>query len=136
MELLEEFLPTIIRYSSSADIYVIDNASTDDSIAFLTQNFPTIKQVVLDENYGFAKGYNEGLKHIDADLYCLLNNDVEVTENWLNPIIEGFKKPMFLLCNRCYFSIRIRNTSTMLVLLEDSLINMVMLIVVEEFLMI
>ena len=91
-ELLEEFLPAIIRYSSSADIYVIDNASTDNSIAFLTQNFPSIKQVILKENYGFARGYNEGLKHIDADLYCLLNNDVEVTENWLNSIVEGFKK--------------------------------------------
>ena len=70
--------------------------TTISSVTSIAQNFPTIKQVVLAENYGFAKGYNEGLKHIDADLYCLLNNDVEVTENWLNPIIEGFKS-LFLI---------------------------------------
>ncbi|MDC1402574.1 glycosyltransferase, partial [Flavobacteriaceae bacterium] len=91
-KLLEEFLPSIIRYADSADVYVIDNASTDDSVVFLTHTFPTIKQVVLTENFGFAKGYNEGLKQIDADLYCLLNNDVEVTENWLKPLIQAFEK--------------------------------------------
>ena len=89
---MEEFLPSIIRYADSADVYVIDNASTDDSVDFLTHTFPTIKQVVLTENFGFAKGYNEGLKQIDADLYCLLNNDVEVTENWLKPLIQAFEK--------------------------------------------
>ena len=91
-KLLEEFLPSIIRYADSADVYVIDNASTDDSVVYLTHAFPTIKQVVLTENFGFAKGYNEGLKQIDADLYCLLNNDVEVTENWLKPLIQAFEK--------------------------------------------
>ncbi len=88
--LLEEFLPTLISYSTQADLYVIDNASTDDSLTYLSQHYPTIQSIPLNENFGFAKGYNEGLKQIDADIYCLLNNDVEVTKNWLNPIISAF----------------------------------------------
>ena len=89
---LEKFLPTVIKNSPDADIYVIDNASTDDSVAFLKTNFPTVKLVINKENYGFAGGYNEGLKHIDAEFYCLLNSDVEVTENWINPVINLFDK--------------------------------------------
>jgi len=89
---LEKFLPNIIENSHSADIYVIDNASNDDSIKFLTLNFPNVKIVSNPKNYGFAKGYNEGLKYISADVYCLLNSDVEVTKGWLLPIIELFNK--------------------------------------------
>ena len=90
--LLEQFLPDLIKYSSDAELWVIDNASTDDSCVFLRQQYPEIKQVVLDQNYGFAKGYNLGLKSIDADLYCLLNNDVAVSENWLSPMQVAFKE--------------------------------------------
>ena len=89
--LLERFLPAVIAHSKEAELWVIDNASTDDSCAFLDEYYPQIKQVILAENYGFAKGYNEGLKQIDADLYCLLNNDVAPTKNWLPPIITAFK---------------------------------------------
>ncbi len=90
-KLLEEFLPSVVKNSSSADLYVIDNDSTDDSIQFLKTNYPQVKLIQNQGNYGFAKGYNEGLKHIDADIYCLLNSDVEVTENWTEPILELFK---------------------------------------------
>lgn len=90
--LLEQFLPDLIKYSSDAELWVIDNASTDDSCVFLRQQYPEIKQVVLDQNYGFAKGYNLGLKSIDADLYCLLNNDVAVSENWLSPMQAAFNE--------------------------------------------
>jgi GT2 family glycosyltransferase len=86
VQLLEQFLPTLIQYSPEADIYVADNASTDSSIAFVQQNFPTVKIVQNDSNYGFAQGYNEALKHIDAPIYALVNSDIEVTENWLQPI--------------------------------------------------
>jgi len=89
---LEKFLPNIIENSHSADIYVIDNASNDNSIKFLTLNFPNVKIISNSKNYGFAKGYNEGLKYISADIYCLLNSDVEVTKGWLSPIIELFNK--------------------------------------------
>ncbi len=89
---LEKFLPNVILYSQEATIYVIDNASTDDSITFLEQNFPTIKIIKNKKNTGFAGGYNEGLKQISEEIYCLLNSDVEVTENWIQPIIELFIK--------------------------------------------
>ena len=89
---LEKFLPNVIRHSENATVYVIDNASTDDSVSFLKDNFPTIKIVENEKNHGFAGGYNEGLKHIQHAFYCLLNSDVEVTENWLSPIFNVFEK--------------------------------------------
>lgn len=92
VQLLEQFLPTLIQYSPEADIYVADNASTDTSIAFVQHNFPTVKIVQNDSNYGFAQGYNEALKHIDAPIYALVNSDIEVTENWLQSISATFNK--------------------------------------------
>ena len=89
---LEKFLPTVLKYSQNAEIFVIDNASTDDSVLFLNESFPEVKIVINSTNLGFAGGYNEGLKHIEAKFYCLLNSDVEVTENWTQPILELFKK--------------------------------------------
>ena len=89
---LEKFLPNVILYSQEATIYVIDNASTDDSVKFLEHNFPTIKIIKNKKNTGFAGGYNEGLKQISEEIYCLLNSDVEVTENWIQPIIELFRR--------------------------------------------
>ena len=89
---LEKFLPNVIEHSENATIYVIDNSSTDDSMCFLKQNFSEIKIVHNKENYGFAGGYNEGLKVIHHEFYCLLNSDVEVTDNWLTPIQTIFKR--------------------------------------------
>ena len=91
VDLLKKFLPALVQFSPQAELYVIDNASTDTSLAFLEENYPLIHTVPLAENFGFAKGYNEGLQNIDADLYCLLNNDVKVTENWLVPMIQAFE---------------------------------------------
>ena len=89
--LLEQFLPTIIQYSPEATIYVADNASTDNSVAYVKANFPSVKIIINKDNYGFAGGYNEALQNVDADLYALVNSDIEVTANWLEPIIETFK---------------------------------------------
>ncbi len=89
--LLEQFLPSVIQHSKDADIYVADNASTDDSIAFIKSNYPAIKIIQNKENGGYAKGYNDALNSVEADIFCLLNNDVEVTQNWLTPIINTFK---------------------------------------------
>lgn len=89
---LEKFLPNVIQYSETTEIYVIDNASTDDSVSFLKQDFPSVKIIQNKENFGFAEGYNQGLKSIDAEIYCLLNSDVEVTENWLQPVLDLFEK--------------------------------------------
>lgn len=89
--LLENYLPSITQYSEGADVYVADNASSDGSIAFLKAYYPSINIVQNSSNGGFAKGYNDALQHVDADIYCLLNSDVEVTEGWLIPILELFE---------------------------------------------
>lgn len=89
---LKTFLPSVIQHSSGYDIYVIDNCSTDNDVSFLRQNFPSIKIIKNEKNYGFAGGYNIGLTKINADVFCLLNSDIEVTENWLVPIQKLFQK--------------------------------------------
>ncbi|KUY26628.1 glycosyltransferase family 2 protein [Elizabethkingia ursingii] len=89
---LEKFLPNVVANSQSAEVYVIDNASTDDSVAYISTHFPSVKIVINQQNHGFAGGYNEGLKQIHADIYCLLNSDVEVTSGWLDPISALFEK--------------------------------------------
>lgn len=88
---LEKFLPSVIQHSAEAEIYLIDNASTDDSVLFLQSHFPSVKIVENKKNIGFAGGYNEGLKKIDEEIYCLLNSDVEVTENWISPVLNLFE---------------------------------------------
>ena len=92
-ELLEKFLPSIQKHSNlpNVTIVVADNASTDNSIVFIQQNYPSIRIVQNVKNGGYAKGYNDALKHIDADVYALVNSDIEVTEGWLNPIITTFE---------------------------------------------
>jgi len=90
--LLERYLPLVVKYSGDADIYVADNASTDGSVAFVRQNFPNVNLIQSSSNNGFAKGYNDALKEVDADIYCLLNSDVEVTPDWLEPVKETFLK--------------------------------------------
>lgn len=89
-QLLEEFLPSVIQFSPEATVYLADNASTDDSVSFVSANFPTVAIVVNATNTGYAGGYNESLHSIDADIYALVNSDIEVTENWLQPIIKTF----------------------------------------------
>ena len=90
-KLLEQFLPSVIQYSKDATIYIADNASSDDSVSYVKSTFPSVKIIQNTENGGYAKGYNDALKHVEADVFCLLNSDVEVTKNWLNPIIETFQ---------------------------------------------
>jgi GT2 family glycosyltransferase len=85
-KLLQQFLPSVLQYSGDATIYVADNASTDTSIAVLKNEFPTVKIIENTGNYGFAKGYNEALKCVEEPYYALVNSDIEVTENWLQPI--------------------------------------------------
>lgn len=87
---LEQFLPALTRFTNFPDteIIIADNFSTDDSIDFLHQNYPSLKIIKLDKNYGFTGGYNRALKKVDAKYYVLINSDIEVTENWLIPLIE------------------------------------------------
>jgi GT2 family glycosyltransferase len=95
---LKQFLPSVVTFSSDARIVLADNASTDDSVAFVKENYPDIEIVVNSSNGGFAKGYNEALKKIDSTYYLLLNSDIEVTENWLLPLMELMKDDTIAGC--------------------------------------
>jgi GT2 family glycosyltransferase len=85
---LETFLPSVIQHSSEAEIIIADNASTDDSLSFLSQSYPQLRQIRLGKNLGYSAGYNAALRQIEAEYYVLLNSDIEVTEGWLRPVIE------------------------------------------------
>ena len=85
---LEKFLPTVIEKSSMANIYIADNASTDDSVSLIENNFPSVKIIQNQLNEGYAKGYNDALKDLKEKYFVLLNSDIEVTDNWIKPIIN------------------------------------------------
>lgn len=87
--LLERFLPSVLATKyDRLQVIVGDNASTDDSVSFLKSNFPEVKIIQNTKNYGYAGGYNEVLKQVDADYFVLLNSDVEVPQNWISPVIK------------------------------------------------
>lgn len=90
---LEQFLPTVLLYSKGHEVIVADNASTDDSVAYMKSEFPNVRLIENAENGGFAKGYNDALKQVDTDLYLLLNSDIEVTEDWLLPLLAEMRNP-------------------------------------------
>jgi GT2 family glycosyltransferase len=97
--LLERFLPSVVKYSGRADIYVIDNASEDDSISYITENFPEVTCISNDGNFGYAGGYNRGLKFIPNPIHILLNSDVEVTSGWIDAIEDLFEThPQMAAC--------------------------------------
>jgi len=86
---LEKFLPLLVQFQTKdAEIVVADNASDDDSVLFLRSNYPEIRIIINPFNEGFAKGYNLALKQIETEYYILLNSDIEVTENWIKPVID------------------------------------------------
>ena len=90
-KMLSQYLPTLIKYTNDeADIWVADNASSDDSMQMLKEHFPLVKTLQLDNNYGFAEGYNRAFKHISDSYkyYVLLNSDVEVSHHWLTNLVE------------------------------------------------
>ncbi|MGA0373564.1 MAG: glycosyltransferase family 2 protein [Flavobacteriaceae bacterium] len=90
-KLLKRFLKEVLDNSPEATVYLIDNASTDDSVAYVQKRHPSVKIILLDANYGYAGGYNKGLISVKEDIICLLNNDVLVKPNWLSPVLNHFK---------------------------------------------
>ncbi len=87
--MLSQYMPSVLKYSrDEAVVYVADNASTDNSLDLLKNDFPECKLILLDRNWGFADGYNKALAQIEAEYYLLLNSDIEVTHHWLTPMIE------------------------------------------------
>jgi GT2 family glycosyltransferase len=86
---LQQFLPSVLAATySNYEVIVADNGSSDDSVAFMNQHYPAIRLILLDQNYGFAKGYNEALKLVEADYYALLNSDAEPDPGWLQPMLQ------------------------------------------------
>ena len=93
-QMLRQFLPSVVAHTvlpasmGDAVVYVADNGSTDASLSLLANQFPTVRTIVFDHNYGFADGYNKAFESIDAEYAVLLNSDVEVTPGWLLPLVE------------------------------------------------
>jgi len=87
-EHLQNFLPSIIKYSSGCDIIVGDNGSTDDSIPTLEISFPSVRIIKFDKNYGYAEGYNLLIEQVDAEYIALVNSDIEATPQWTEPLIR------------------------------------------------
>lgn len=90
IDLLKQFLPSVISHSGNAEIIVIDNASTDHSVSWLKSSYPEVRLIQLDENLGYAGGYNEAIGKIEKEYIVLLNSDVETSQDWLNPILNRF----------------------------------------------
>lgn len=87
--MLEQYMPSVLMYSKGdATVIVADNASTDDSLDLLEKQFPEVRIIRFDENWGFAEGYNKALTEVKAEYYVIMNSDIEVTHHWLTPLIE------------------------------------------------
>ena len=110
LHFLEQFLPEVIMHSKPFRVVLADNASTDDSVSWTKEHFPELEIVVNSSNGGFAKGYNDALKQIQADYYVLLNSDVEVSENWLSPLVETMKNQEVAGCQPKVHSFKLRDT--------------------------
>ncbi len=90
-ELLRKFLPSVLKFSGDAKIIVADNHSTDHSVHVLKNEFPQVEVIAISSNLGFCGGYNYALSKIDAKYFVLLNSDIEVTENWIDPVVSLFE---------------------------------------------
>lgn len=85
--MLKRYLPSVVAHTKGAEIIVADNGSTDNSLEVLAKEFPKVKTIVLDKNYGFAEGYNRAIAQVESEYVVLLNSDVEVTDGWLTPLL-------------------------------------------------
>lgn len=86
--MLRTYLPSVVAHTADAEVIVADNGSTDNSLEVLKNEFPSVRTMVLDKNYGFAEGYNRAIEQVDSKYVVLLNSDVEVTEGWLTPLLD------------------------------------------------
>ena len=110
-KMLRQYLPSVLKCSADdAVVYVADNASTDNSIGYLRTNHPEVRLILLDRNWGFADGYNRALEQIEAEYFVLLNSDVEVTPQWLTPLVTFMDEhPEVAACQPKLMSVERRN---------------------------
>lgn len=88
-DMMRRFLPSVTEHSADEGLVIVaDNGSTDGSLDMLSREFPSVVQLPLPKNYGFAEGYNRALAQIEAPYYLLLNSDVEVSPHWLRPLLD------------------------------------------------
>ena len=85
---MQQYLPTVIANSGNAELVVADNGSTDGSVEWLKTEYPLLRLIVFDKNYGFAEGYNKALKLVNNEYYVLLNSDVHTPKDWLVPLLK------------------------------------------------
>ena len=107
---LKKFLPKVIEFSPNASVYVADNSSADNSVNYLKEYHPTVGLIINKENGGFAKGYNDALKKVESKYFLLLNSDIEVTENWLVPLLDVMKDKTVAGCQPKVLSYSNKNT--------------------------
>lgn len=86
--MMRRFLPSVVANTDGAEIVVADNGSDDDSLAMLASEFPSVRVIRLDRNYGFAEGYNRAIDEVNSEYVVLLNSDVETPKGWLSPLVE------------------------------------------------
>ncbi|WP_194850542.1 glycosyltransferase family 2 protein [Nonlabens antarcticus] len=91
LELLKKFVPSVIEFSKGHTIYIADNASTDESVNWLQETYPSIKILQIPENRGYAGGYNYVIPMVSEDVLCLLNSDIEVSAGWCDPMLHAFQ---------------------------------------------
>ena len=90
-DLLQEFMPLVVKHSPEASVHVIDNGSTDDSLVWMAEHHPEVEIISLEENHGYAGGYNLGIEQIEADLLVLMNNDLRPGPGWMAPLLAAFE---------------------------------------------
>lgn len=95
---LRKFLPSVCEHSGDADVVVVDNGSTDQSLEYIRSNHINVRIIELEQNYGFSGGYNHGLRQVEADIFVLLNSDVEVSPNWIPPVVTFMDQQQFDAC--------------------------------------
>lgn len=110
VSMMRKYLPGVIKYSEGATVYIADNASTDESVDYITSEFPMCPVIKLEKNWGFAEGYNKALSKIEAEYFLLLNSDIEVTPHWLEPMVDFMDaNPDVAACQPKLLSIYNRN---------------------------
>lgn len=111
VSMMRKYLPGVIKYSEGATVYIADNASTDESVDYITSEFPMCPVIKLEKNWGFAEGYNKALSKIEAEYFLLLNSDIEVTPHWLEPMVDFMdSNPDVAACQPKLLSIYNRNS--------------------------